>query len=345
MNYFFPGPIAKTNFVKVNINKELLYYNSGETCIYLLLKSFNLKKEELVMVPAFVCDSVKNAIYNAGLKPYYIDLISDSSFWSDYNIKLIAKNNIKVILLTHLFGEIHPQNKNIIKFSKNNKVYLIHDACQSYGINEKILKNGSIIYSFGAGKSTTAAGGGAIKLNGENIINNSPNNPLFLSKIRTKIFFKKRVFNSKITFTDRLLWQILIRIKPRNISTMTKFQIQCANYIMSKINNIELPRKQKFNLLDDYLQSSSKIIVLNDLKYGIFYKMVLFVKDGDKFSEYLHKNSIPFYRMSIDLKVDCNQFGKLKNFIKSSNNIFQISTEHVLPDQEIKRIGELLSAY
>ena len=28
-----------------------------------------------------------------------------------------------------------------------------------------------------------------------------------------------------------------------------------------------------------------------------------------------------------------------------SNNIFQISTEHVLPEQEIKRIGELLSAY
>ena len=42
MNYFFPGAIAKTNLIGVNINKDLLYYNSGETCIYLLLKSFNL---------------------------------------------------------------------------------------------------------------------------------------------------------------------------------------------------------------------------------------------------------------------------------------------------------------
>ena len=73
--------------------------------------------------------------------------------------------------------------------------------------------------------------------------------------------------------------------------------------------------------------------------------MVLLVKDGNKFSEYLHMNSIPFYRMGVDLKVDCSQFIYLKNFIKSSNNIFQISTEHVLPEQEIKRIGELLSAY
>ena len=242
MNYFFPGAIAKTNFIGVNINKNLLYYNSGETCIYLLLKSFNLNKDDLIMVPAFVCDSVKNAIYNAGLKPYYIDLISASSFWSDYNLKLIKENNIKVILLTHLFGEIHPQNKNIIQFSKNKKVYLIHDACQSYGINEKSLKNGSIVYSFGPGKSTTAAGGGAIKINGENI-KKIINNPSFSSKIRAKIFFKKRIFNYKITFIDRLLWQILIRIKPRNISAMSEFQIQCANYIMSKTKNIG---KKKF---------------------------------------------------------------------------------------------------
>lgn len=345
MNYFFPGAIAKTNLMGVNINKDLLYYNSGETCIYLLLKSFNLRKEALVMVPAFVCDSVKSAIYNAGLKPYYIDLISESSFWSDYNLKLVTENNIKVILLTHLFGEIHPQNKNIIKFSKDNKVYLIHDACQSYGINEKSLKNGSIIYSFGPGKSTTAGGGGAIKINGKNIIKNTINKPSFSSKIRSKIFFKKRIFNYKINLIDRLLWQILIRIKSRNISAMSKFQIQCANYIMSKTNNIESARKQKFNLLHDYLQSSPKIIVLNNIKCGILYKMVLLVKDGHEFSEYLHMNSVPFYRMGVDLKVDCSQFRHLKNFNKSSNNIFQISTEHVLPDQEMKRIGKLLSAY
>lgn len=190
MNYFFPSLFTEVNFKKVEINTELFYCNSGETAIYLLLKSFKLKKGSLVAVPAFVCDTVKNAIYDAELIPFYLDLVDKTSFWSNYDLSLISKNKIKVIILAHLFGEIHPQNKIVMEYCSNRDVKLIQDACQSYGVDESQLSMGDIVYSFGPGKSSTAAKGGAIKFrNNKKIDFNLPQSSL-LSQIRSKFFFK-----------------------------------------------------------------------------------------------------------------------------------------------------------
>src|SRR5689334_9898843 len=60
---------------------------SGEQALRLLLRSYRQKSPQLeVAMPAFVCEAVPRAALEEGLRPYWLDLQNDGSFWSDYHI-------------------------------------------------------------------------------------------------------------------------------------------------------------------------------------------------------------------------------------------------------------------
>src|ERR1700751_2805109 len=169
MKYFFPSFIERFEVEQKPLPQLKITVNSGTNALRLLLRSFNLSVNDKVAIPAFVCDSVKYAVEQEKLTPVLFDLKPDNSFWTFYDLEYIKLENIKTVVLVHLYGFIHPDTKEIVEFCKNNNIKLIHDSAQSYGIDEKFLNEGDgIVYSFGPGKSTTAAGGAWIKILEEN---------------------------------------------------------------------------------------------------------------------------------------------------------------------------------
>src|SRR3990167_9229671 len=135
--------------------------DSGTGALRLLLRNLNLSKGAKVAIPAFVCDSVSRAVILEGLVPVFFDLI-DATFWTDYEEKKIKDENIKAVIVVHLYGFIHPASERITRFCRDSQIKLIHDAAQSFGINESLLAadNNGVFYSFGPGKSSTACCGG-----------------------------------------------------------------------------------------------------------------------------------------------------------------------------------------
>ena len=59
---------------KLNKNKKIYLFFKGRVAFYSLLKSINIQKNDEVIIPAFTCVVVPNAILYLNAKPIYIDI-------------------------------------------------------------------------------------------------------------------------------------------------------------------------------------------------------------------------------------------------------------------------------
>ncbi len=345
MDYYFPGPIET---LKIPHNKGLLKYsvNSGENAVRLVLKCFGLQPKDKVAVPLFVCDSLKEAVIKEHLQPLYLD-IKESNYWTNYDLELIEKQNVKAIILVHLYGFIHPDTNAVSQFCKENGVLLIHDMAQCYGTDESLLTYGSIIYSFGPGKSTTAAGGGLIKTIDEKFYTSQINNPPWWANIKSGLFFKSRVFGYKFSVLDKLWQAVLSRCAlGKSIETMSGNQKDAAEYVMEIVNGKTKVRKEKYGVLSDSITNNPELTIAYDDNEGLYFKCVINVKrDVQKFKEYLRSNAVPFFSLCDSITIGTNETADKPRFILNAQRFIELSTEASIPLVEIKRVGEVLAKY
>ena len=139
--------------------------STGTTALQLALESLNLKKDDEVILPSYVCQSVMNSVLFAGARPVLAD-IDDDFLGRGYNISkktimpLINKKT-KAIIVPHMFGT--PAEIDKIKALG---ITIIEDCAQSLGGNyngEKIGRFGDLaVFSFYATKVISTGHGGMI---------------------------------------------------------------------------------------------------------------------------------------------------------------------------------------
>lgn len=145
-------------------------FNSGRSALYAILKSFDIGKGDEVLVQAFSCVAVPNAVTWTGAKPKYIDV--DDSLNIDN--KLLEKQisiKTKAIIIQHTFGI--PANIDMIKkITQKYKILLIEDCAHSLGANIRGKKIGSYgdaaFFSFGRDKVVSSVFGGLAIINIKN---------------------------------------------------------------------------------------------------------------------------------------------------------------------------------
>ena len=346
MGYFFPSFIDSVNIKQEPLPQLKISVNSGTNAIRVLLKSFKLPLKSKIAIPAFVCSSVKEAVEAEKFIPVLFDLKSDNTFWTFYDIEKIKKQNIKVIILVHLYGFIHPNTKQITLFCEENNIKLIHDAAQSYGIDEKgLIKGNGIVYSFGPGKSTTAAGGAWINfLQDHGAILNIKKPSFFSSQnLRAKLFFKTRIYGYCLSKYEYILIRILnnILFDSSSIYGMSSFQLSMASYTISNIDRILPLRKMRYRVLLENIIKNPLLNIVYDDDKGLCFKIILFVQEAEKFKFYLYQNNVPYFLLFN--KIEENK--ELIYFMKNAGKIIEISCEASIPMNEIERISILLSNY
>ena len=148
---------------------------SGRTALYVLLKAYDLKKNDEIAMPAYMCETVSELLYNMGLKIKFIDVENNSYNISVDDLSEKVTKHTKAILAVHMFG--YPCNISGIKeIADDCGSILIEDAAQSMGAEYHGKKVGAIgdagFFSFGRGKPITTINGGAIVTNDTQISNN-----------------------------------------------------------------------------------------------------------------------------------------------------------------------------
>lgn len=340
--YYFPHSF-KTNNNKTILNSNSgLYVNSGKNALKIIINQLSLPLNGYIAVPAFVCNSVIEAIDESGHKPYFLDFKDSISFWSNYDEIIKQTCQVNAILIVHLYGFYHPDTASILKFAEQNKIPVIHDVAQSYGINEDLFGKHPIVYSFGPGKSSTAALGGEIK----NIDANLKyfTTPTFKTKIKSQLFYYSRFYNHPLSKISKFLNQKLANLLKENnkIYLASRFQINKINSVKYFLPEIKTERYIRYNILKEALGLNSYYKLCYDNNNGQYFKLIFKVKnEPDLFKKYLIKNNVPFYNLFSDIEKQRMSLD-FPLFTENALHIFEISCERTIPIEEIERISKIL---
>ncbi len=144
-------------------------FNSGRSSLSVILKVLNVGKGDEVLLQAFTCVAVPNAVIWQGAKPRYVDI--DNSFTMDVlDMEKKITHKTKAIIVQHTFG-IPAKMEKIIAIAKKRKIIVIEDC--AHGIdytyqNKKIGTFGDLaFFSFGRDKAISSVFGGMAITNNE----------------------------------------------------------------------------------------------------------------------------------------------------------------------------------
>ncbi len=342
MSYYFPSIIP--SFQSVESASDLPFsVNSGENGIRLLLRSYDLPEGARVALPLFVCDSLKTAVLKEGLTPVYLDLKGDGTFWSDYHPDLLAGLSVSVVILVHLYGFIHPDTNAVMDFCKERKLPLLHDAAQSFGLDEtKLSYSSGIVYSFGPGKSSTAAGGAVVKGITEVFYGEQMAKPGPFQSLRASLFLKSRLYSYTFGWLDKLLLKIVGPLQQDDeIREASSFQKNAAVVAMKLVKELQPERNKHYNLLCSAIEKSERITEVATSGEGLHFKLILKI-NSSSFLDYLRQHQVPFFSLYSSLHLGKEVFEKNPNFQKHAPSFIEISTEASLPEQEVERIADVL---
>jgi dTDP-4-amino-4,6-dideoxygalactose transaminase len=142
-------------------------YTSGRAGLYEILKGYNIGEKDEVILQAFTCVALPNAIIASGATPIYADIAENLTLDpADLEKKITPKT--KAIIMQHTFG-IPSAAEKICTIAKKNNIPVIEDCAHGIGITYKGKKLGTFgdvaFFSFGRDKAFSCVFGGMVITN------------------------------------------------------------------------------------------------------------------------------------------------------------------------------------
>lgn len=146
-----------------NISKAVSF-RSGRDCLYALLKAFGIGEGDEVIVQAFTCVAVPNAVVWVGAIPKYAD-IDDSYGIDPKQLRLKITDKTKAVIVQHTFG-IPSAIGEIVEIARKKGIVVIEDCAHVIGGEYKGKKLGTFgdasFFSFGRDKAFSSVFGGIV---------------------------------------------------------------------------------------------------------------------------------------------------------------------------------------
>ncbi len=159
---------------------QVYLFYKGRQAIECGLKALDLPAGSGVLLSAFTCIAIEQAIVKAGLRPVYADLASGQVNADMEQLETALKKfagSCRVIIIQHTLG--YPANvEKIIPWAKKNNLMVIEDLAQAAGAEDQsgqLLGSQAdmVILSFGQDKIIDAVTGGACIIS-SNVANQRP---------------------------------------------------------------------------------------------------------------------------------------------------------------------------
>lgn len=144
--------------------KHAYVLDSGRSALYYALKSLGAKEDDEVLVQAYTCVVMINAIKFTGAKPIFIDVDNNFNI-NPASLEKRLSSKSKVLIIQHTFGQPAELNR-LLEIAKKNNLKIIEDCAHSLGARyggKLIGTFGHIgMLSFGSDKIISCARGGAL---------------------------------------------------------------------------------------------------------------------------------------------------------------------------------------
>jgi dTDP-4-amino-4,6-dideoxygalactose transaminase len=117
-------------------------FSAGRMAFYSLLKVLNIGPGDEVILPAFTCAVMPNAVWRCGGTPIFAD-IDPGTFGSDpQDIKQKISRRTKMIVAQHSFG-IPCRIEEIVKIAREHSVFLLEDSALALDSSRNGVKVGN----------------------------------------------------------------------------------------------------------------------------------------------------------------------------------------------------------
>jgi len=292
-------------------------FDSGRSSLHFALKALGAKEETEVLVQAYTCLVVTNAIKWTNAKPIYVDIKNDFNMDPD-DLKRKITPKTKILIIQHTFG--HPADiDKLIEIAKKHNIKVIEDCAHSLGVKYKNKYTGTYadaaIYSFGGEKVISSVRGGAVATNDKKIYLEIKKYHDTLPETATKKILqhllKYPIFSiSKILYNIKLGKIILAISKKLSITSLiisnpekegsqdkhypAKFPNSLASILLNQIKNIDKIQKNRNNKAKLYSKkiTNSKITIPQSSKDTKFLRYTILSENRDKIIQTAKENGI-----------------------------------------------------
>lgn len=240
--------------------KKAAATSSGTAALHLALLALDIKENDEVIIPSFVCSAVLNAVNYTGATPVIVDIDPLTFNISVDAVRRAIGSKTKAIIAPHMFG-CPAEMDELLKMD----IPIIEDCAQAIGAEFKGVKVGSLgllsVFSFYATKVLTSGEGGMVLSDSEDLI----------SKIRDL-----RDYDNRDEYVVRYNYK------------MTDVQ---ASLGMSQLLNLEkfINRRREiaFRYFEEFKDCNFSLPVRKEGKEHIYYRFI--IKARDDASAYLER--------------------------------------------------------
>lgn len=302
-------------------HNNFFFYWKGRVALTAIFKTLDLKEGDEVILPAFTCVVVPNAIIYLKAKPVYVDIDLDTYNTSLRKIKEKVTSKTKVVMCQNTFG-LSSEVDLISAWCKENNIISIEDCTHGYGGSFNGKPNGSFsdfaFYSTQWNKPFSTGIGGFLLVNNTSFISKveKVNKGLIIPSAKDKIILKALLFAKNKVLNKSNYWSLLKLYRflskynlvigsssgeeitsvkePHNyFKGISSTQINEGIKSVQKINDFLVLRKSNAVIYTTFLKIN-RLTFVNDklLSNHSFLKYPLLVKDRDTFLELAEKHKI-----------------------------------------------------
>ncbi|MEY4127435.1 MAG: DegT/DnrJ/EryC1/StrS aminotransferase [Bacteroidota bacterium] len=121
--------------------EQVSLYWKGRVALYTVLKAMGVGPGDEVVLPAFTCVVVPNAILYLGATPIYVDINPTVLCCSAEQIEQVITPKTKVILIQNMLG-LSFEVEEIVSLAKARGIYTIEDCTHGFGGKHQDVFNG-----------------------------------------------------------------------------------------------------------------------------------------------------------------------------------------------------------
>lgn len=259
-------------------------FNSGGTSLEVLMKAYNFKQGDEIIVPSFTFIATAYAPLYVGAKPIFCDIDGDTFGLDPESVKEKLSPKTKAIIPIH-YGGLPCQIQELADIAEDHDIILIEDAAESFGSTYHGTKTGcfgdSSIFSFCHNKVFTTSEGGCVVTHNHEI----------QRRLKLLNSYGRKVDGNYFSVSKGIDYLML-----GNNYRMSSIQAALGISQLEKIEEIISLRREKSSYLHNELRKISGISPLiepsNDY-YHIYQMYTIRVKDRrDELLDYLQGKGI-----------------------------------------------------
>jgi Predicted pyridoxal phosphate-dependent enzyme apparently involved in regulation of cell wall biogenesis len=335
-NWFIQGEEVKRfeeEFAEFCEAKYCIGCGNGLDALYLILRGYDIKEGDEVIVPSNTYIATALAVSYTGAKPIFVEPDINTYNINPQLIEKVITNQTKAIIAVHLYGQ--PANMDEInRIGKKYNLKVIEDSAQSHGALYKGKKVGNLGdasgFSFYPGKNLGALGdAGAVVTNDKELAD----------KIRAIANYgSDKKYNHIYKGTNSRLDEVqaaFLRIKLRNLDKWNEDRRKTAQKYIDGINNLNITKPVEL----DYAKHVWHIFAVRTEKRSEFEK---YLNDNGIGTTIHYPTPMHMQEAYKDLNITEGSFPIAE---KISKEVLSLPMWYGMKDEEVRYVIDKINRY